>query len=223
MLSSPPLLRPTSPILTQHGVCSSVLDAFPVLWLSTSGLLSQRHPGSPWILKGTSNKLPPTLKPSWLEEVAGRKKVSISASMLPKQPGVILFVTSASGRMVKYCSELLILGSLSVRVPSFSIGEDKILTPCCLDIAFYGLGLNSSIILQTIGFGTPVTKGTRGVYDNLANVCVGNLILAVAGLIPGYWATFLFVDTWGRRPIQLMGFILLTILFIIMGMCGVRG
>ncbi|KIM39729.1 hypothetical protein M413DRAFT_446637 [Hebeloma cylindrosporum] len=86
-----------------------------------------------------------------------------------------------------------------------------------LDIAFYGLGLNSGIILQAIGFGSPPTKGVRGVYDNLNNICKGNLILSAAGLIPGYWATFLFIDSWGRKPIQLMGFILLTILFIIMG------
>ncbi|KAI0046571.1 phosphate permease [Auriscalpium vulgare] len=86
-----------------------------------------------------------------------------------------------------------------------------------LDIAFYGLGLNSSIILTAIGFGTPVTKGTLGVYQNLKNVSVGNLILSVAGLIPGYWVSFLFIDSWGRKPIQLMGFTMLTILFIIMG------
>ncbi|ESK89295.1 inorganic phosphate transporter [Moniliophthora roreri MCA 2997] len=86
-----------------------------------------------------------------------------------------------------------------------------------LDIAFYGLGLNSSIILGAIGFGTPPTSGARGVYENLKNICVGNLILSAAGLIPGYWVCFLFIDSWGRKPIQLMGFTLLTILFIIMG------
>ncbi|KAF7312350.1 Inorganic phosphate transporter [Mycena indigotica] len=86
-----------------------------------------------------------------------------------------------------------------------------------LDIAFYGLGLNSSIILGAIGFGSPKTTGTQGVYDNLHNIAVGNLILSAAGLIPGYYATFLFVDSWGRKPIQLMGFIILTALFIIMG------
>ncbi|PPQ90999.1 hypothetical protein CVT25_013924 [Psilocybe cyanescens] len=86
-----------------------------------------------------------------------------------------------------------------------------------LDIAFYGLGLNSGIILQAIGFGTPPTTGTRGVYDNLSNICIGNLILSAAGLIPGYWVSFLFIDSWGRKPIQLMGFTMLTILFIIMG------
>lgn len=86
-----------------------------------------------------------------------------------------------------------------------------------LDIAFYGLGLNSSIVLQTIGFGTPLTKGTQKVYDNLKNICVGNIILAVGGLIPGYYASFLVIDSWGRKPLQLMGFIMLTILFVIMG------
>ena len=39
----------------------------------------------------------------------------------------------------------------------------------------------------------------------------------VGGLIPGYWVAFLFIDSWGRKPIQLMGFIVLTALFIIMG------
>jgi len=86
-----------------------------------------------------------------------------------------------------------------------------------LDVAYYGLGLNSSFILTTIGFGNASSKGIQAVYDNLVNICVGNLILAVAGLIPGYWVTFLFVDHWGRKPIQLMGFIMLTIIFIIMG------
>jgi PHS family inorganic phosphate transporter-like MFS transporter len=71
-------------------------------------------------------------------------------------------------------------------------------------IAFYGLGLNSSIILGAIGFGSPITKGNQGIYDNLHNICVGNLILSIAGLIPGYWVSFLFIDSWGRKPIQLM-------------------
>lgn len=88
-----------------------------------------------------------------------------------------------------------------------------------LDIAFYGLGLNSSIILDAIGFGSPSSSitGTAKVYQNLKNICVGNLILSAAGLIPGYYATLLFIDSWGRKPIQLMGFIVLTITFIIMG------
>ncbi|KAI0315074.1 major facilitator superfamily domain-containing protein [Amylostereum chailletii] len=86
-----------------------------------------------------------------------------------------------------------------------------------LDIAFYGLGLNSSIILTTIGFGGSHATGNRKVYESLHNISVGNLILSAAGLIPGYWVSFLFIDSWGRKPIQLMGFTMLTIIFVIMG------
>jgi PHS family inorganic phosphate transporter-like MFS transporter len=88
-----------------------------------------------------------------------------------------------------------------------------------LDIAFYGLGLNSSLILQAIGFGAPDKSlhGGAAAYQNLNNICIGNMILSVAGLIPGYWVSFLFIDSWGRKPIQLMGFVMLTILFCCMG------
>lgn len=59
--------------------------------------------------------------------------------------------------------------------------------------------------------------GTAAVYENLKNISVGNMILIVAGLIPGAWTAFLVVDSWGRKPIQLLGFVMLTILYIIMG------
>ena len=41
--------------------------------------------------------------------------------------------------------------------------------------------------------------------------------MVCAGAIPGYWVTVATVDTLGRKPIQLMGFTMLTILFIIIG------
>lgn len=80
-----------------------------------------------------------------------------------------------------------------------------------LDIAFYGLGLNSSKVLEIILGATP------DAYENLRRIAVGNVILSVAGYIPGYWATFLVIDKWGRKPVQLMGFVVLTVLFIVMG------
>ena len=49
-----------------------------------------------------------------------------------------------------------------------------------LDVAFYGLGLNSGIILQAIGFGAPVTKGTTLAFQrwsNLHNLSIGNVSL----------------------------------------------
>lgn len=51
----------------------------------------------------------------------------------------------------------------------------------------------------------------------LYNTAIGNLIIVLAGAVPGYWVTVATVDTLGRKPIQLGGFIILTILFIIMG------
>jgi PHS family inorganic phosphate transporter-like MFS transporter len=92
-----------------------------------------------------------------------------------------------------------------------------------LDIAFYGLGLNSSIILSAIGFGAPSKAAAaklgkaKTAWLNLKNISVGNLIISVAGLIPGYYAAMAVIDSWGRKPIQYMGFILLTIIFAIMG------
>ena len=81
-----------------------------------------------------------------------------------------------------------------------------------LDVAYYGLGLNNTVILTAIGY----TGGTN-VYHIFRNAAVGNLIIVCAGAIPGYWVTVATVDTIGRKPIQLMGFILLTILFCIIG------
>jgi len=46
---------------------------------------------------------------------------------------------------------------------------------------------------------------------------VGNLIIILAGAVPGYWFTVATVDIVGRKPIQLGGFIILTIVFTAMG------
>ncbi|GAA6001461.1 hypothetical protein JCM10207_006677 [Rhodosporidiobolus poonsookiae] len=87
-----------------------------------------------------------------------------------------------------------------------------------LDVAFYGLGLNSSIILGAIGYGS-VTGGTvqEKRFYTLWNATVGNIIIIVAGLIPGFWFAFAFIDKWGRKPIQLMGFCVLTVTLCCMG------
>ncbi|KAA8650174.1 hypothetical protein EYZ11_008518 [Aspergillus tanneri] len=81
-----------------------------------------------------------------------------------------------------------------------------------LDIAFYGLGLNNSIILSAIGW-----NGGSNVYEYFYRNAIGNLILICAGAMPGYWVTVATVDTLGRKPIQLVGFAILTIIFIVIG------
>ncbi|KAG8215795.1 major facilitator superfamily domain-containing protein [Butyriboletus roseoflavus] len=81
-----------------------------------------------------------------------------------------------------------------------------------LDVVFYMLTLNSDTILTLINFGNVYGD----VYKSLFRLCVGNIILTVGGYIPGFWASFVLIDVWGRKPIQFMGFIILTILFWIM-------
>jgi len=80
------------------------------------------------------------------------------------------------------------------------------------DVAFYGLGLNSSTVLTAIGF-----AGGSNVYHILYNLASGNAILTCAGAIPGYWISVATVDTIGRKPIQIGGFCILTVLFIVWG------
>lgn len=81
-----------------------------------------------------------------------------------------------------------------------------------LDIAFYGLGLNNSIILQAIGY---ASEGST--YQILYNIGVGNLIIQSAGSLPGYWFSIGFIDIIGRKPLQLASFAILTTLFAIIG------
>lgn len=81
-----------------------------------------------------------------------------------------------------------------------------------LDLAFYGLGLNNSIVLNAIGYSAGNT-----IYHSLLHTAIGNLILVCAGSLPGYWLCVGTVDTIGRKPLQILGFLFLTIVFTIIG------
>lgn len=81
-----------------------------------------------------------------------------------------------------------------------------------LDVAFYGVNLNSSIILNAIGF---VGKGSP--YHSITKNAAGNIILNLLGTIPGYWVSVFTIDRLGRRTIQFIGFLMLLLLFCILG------
>ncbi|KAI1179392.1 major facilitator superfamily domain-containing protein [Nemania sp. FL0916] len=81
-----------------------------------------------------------------------------------------------------------------------------------LDFAFYGLGLNNQLILQAIGYAKGVT-----LHETLHKGAVGMIILVIAGSLPGYWTSILLIDTIGRKPLQIMGFFVLTIVFSVLG------
>lgn len=78
----------------------------------------------------------------------------------------------------------------------------------------YGLSLNNATILEVIGYST---KNAKSTYEVLYNTAIGNLIIVLAGAVPGYWVSVATLDTLGRKTIQMGGFIILTILFIVMG------
>lgn len=77
-----------------------------------------------------------------------------------------------------------------------------------LDVAFYGTNLNQSVILSEIGFSTGVNE-----YDMLKRNAIGNLIIAVAGYVPGYFVTIYCIEKLGRRWIQIQGFLISGLMF----------
>ncbi|OAA58325.1 phosphate:H+ symporter [Cordyceps fumosorosea ARSEF 2679] len=81
-----------------------------------------------------------------------------------------------------------------------------------LDLAFYGLGLNNNVVLHAIGYASGKT-----LYHKLRNQALGLIILTSAGSLPGYWTAILTVDTVGRKPLQVFGFLLLTAVFCVLG------
>lgn len=77
-----------------------------------------------------------------------------------------------------------------------------------VDVAFYGVNLNQSVILTDIGF----SKG-RNEYHTLMKNAIGNLIIALAGYVPGYFVTVALVEVLGRKWIQIQGFLCCALLF----------
>lgn len=82
--------------------------------------------------------------------------------------------------------------------------------------------------VATLANGTVASNVTaQEVFRGFTNFCTANMFVSGVGLVPGYWATFAVIDgVWwngmrvGRKNIQLMGFGVLTVLFIAMGKFG---
>jgi len=73
-----------------------------------------------------------------------------------------------------------------------------------LDIAFYGINLNQSVVIRQIGFGGK--EGTA--WRQLWETALGNLIVTALGFVPGYYVTVLTVEYLGRKWIQIQGFLM---------------
>ncbi|KAJ2749882.1 hypothetical protein H4S06_004512 [Coemansia sp. BCRC 34490] len=84
-----------------------------------------------------------------------------------------------------------------------------------LDVAFYGINLNSSIVIEAIGFAGHITEDKPSKY--IIRNCLGSIIINLLGSVPGYWISVFTIEKLGRKRIQLMGFAALTILYIVIG------
>lgn len=82
-----------------------------------------------------------------------------------------------------------------------------------LDIAFYGLSLNQSIVLSAIGFAADTDKTSP--WETLWKQGLGNLIIILLGSLPGYYVTVFTVERLGRKKIQMIGFVMEILLFTI--------
>ncbi|PRP86636.1 hypothetical protein PROFUN_05115 [Planoprotostelium fungivorum] len=78
-----------------------------------------------------------------------------------------------------------------------------------LDISYYGLTLNQSTIISSIGF---AQKFPGDPYSTMLSLAQGNTLVTLMGLLPGYYFSVALIDRWGRKPIQILGFVMLTIL-----------
>ncbi|KAJ5410847.1 Phosphate permease [Penicillium crustosum] len=84
-----------------------------------------------------------------------------------------------------------------------------------LGIAFYGLDLNNSITIGAINW-----TNANNIYEILYRDAVRNLTLICGGSIPGYLVTIATVDKIGRKRIQLLGFLMLSALFAVIGLAN---
>ncbi|KAJ2454326.1 hypothetical protein EV183_001572 [Coemansia sp. RSA 2336] len=84
-----------------------------------------------------------------------------------------------------------------------------------LDVAFYGINLNSSVVIEAIGFAGDLHNDKPSKY--IIRNCLGNIIINILGSVPGYWISVFTIERLGRKTIQLMGFGILTVLYVILG------
>ena len=68
-----------------------------------------------------------------------------------------------------------------------------------------------------MGFGSLNNNEPTRLFSILRNGAVGNLVLVVAGAIPGSICAILLVDRIGRKSIQIGGFTMITLLLLILG------
>ncbi|KAG6507357.1 hypothetical protein ZIOFF_032699 [Zingiber officinale] len=84
-----------------------------------------------------------------------------------------------------------------------------------LDIAFYSQNLTQKDIFQAIKLTSPAKEvnALREVFE----ISKAMTIVAMFGTFPGYWFTVYYIERIGRYLIQLMGFFMMSLFMLIMG------
>ncbi|KAL2049050.1 hypothetical protein ABVK25_010721 [Lepraria finkii] len=136
----------------------------------------------------------PKTETSEVDGMTGRKASIVEANVAPASSSVKMRAS------FQYFSEWRHLKTL--------IGTAS--TWFLVDVAFYGVNLNQSVLLTAIGFSTGKTE-----YETLLKNGYGNLIIAAAGYVPGYFLTIYFIEILGRRWIQIQGFLVTALMFAI--------
>jgi PHS family inorganic phosphate transporter-like MFS transporter len=81
-----------------------------------------------------------------------------------------------------------------------------------VDIAFYGINLNQSVVLAQIGYSG---KG-QDIWGQLYALATGNLIVTALGFLPGYYVTLFTIDIIGRKWLQFGGFLMASLFLAIL-------
>lgn len=78
-----------------------------------------------------------------------------------------------------------------------------------LDVSYFSQNLFQKEIFTAVGW-LPAAH-TMGALDELFNFARAQTLVALCGLIPGYWVTVILIDIIGRVTIQLIGFFFMTV------------
>jgi PHS family inorganic phosphate transporter-like MFS transporter len=105
-------------------------------------------------------------------------------------------------------------------------GKELFATSFCwflLDISYYSQNLFQNQIFTAAGWVPAATH--LSALEETYKIARGQAFIAMCGTVPGYWFTVAFVDVWGRRPIQIMGFTMMSIFMYVLAFdfYGLRG
>jgi PHS family inorganic phosphate transporter-like MFS transporter len=82
-----------------------------------------------------------------------------------------------------------------------------------LDMAFYSTSIFNPEVLRIIGF-----AGAKGlpIADIVQRLAIGNVLIALVASVPGYWVAVALIDRVGRRPLQILGFAIMALAFLVL-------